>query len=302
MNSPASLHLDLDGAWAHEAVGEILDGAARLDCTPWGAPLRFSAPRGIIEAFYREVQAELPPFLLYGSGDYHYLTALWLRKLREPFTLISFDNHPDWDTRPPHWCCGNWISRALTLPHLRKAVVWGCGNFELEWPNRMFANHRGIRAGRLEVHPWSERLKPASRARWDAVTRENWRARFADFARSLAGGNLYVTVDIDCLASGQAATNWENGLFEAGEIAWALGQLRACGRLVGGDLCGAYSPLRYARFFQRLISTMDHPRLPLMDAEAAAACNLRSLEIIWPALTGGVSRGVPQEEGFTAIH
>ncbi|HIX36291.1 MAG TPA: arginase, partial [Candidatus Blautia pullistercoris] len=29
------------------------------------------------------------------SGNYHYLSKFWLEKLREPFSLLVFDNHTD---------------------------------------------------------------------------------------------------------------------------------------------------------------------------------------------------------------
>ncbi|XHR27829.1 MAG: hypothetical protein ACFUZC_18085 [Chthoniobacteraceae bacterium] len=285
MNSPLFLHLDLDGAWPRERILDLLPQAAYRDGRQWGPALRFTAQRKTVDAFYREIRGELAPFILYGSGDFHHLSALWIRSQTEPFTLVSFDNHPDWDTRPPHWCCGSWLSRAVELPCLRSATIWGPGNFELEWPNRGFANWEGIRAGRLAVRPWAERLKPASRNRWDAVTRENWREAFSTFAASLAGQRIYVTVDMDCLRLEEASTNWENGLFTAGDIAWALEQLHGAGTVVGGDVCGAYSAPRYARFFQRLAAAFDHPKLGPEVAAQAVEHNLASLATIWPALT-----------------
>src|SRR5207302_2541260 len=166
----------------------------------------------------------------------------WMRRIREPFTLVSFDNHPDWDVRPPRWACGGWINRALELPALRRAVVWGCGNFEFDWPHRMFANHAAQREGRLRVWPWEERLRPKARARRPGMTRENWRDKFDAFAAALAGERVYVTIDLDCLRAGESVTNWEQGLFSAEDIAHALGRLRArVGELAGGDVCGAWS-------------------------------------------------------------
>lgn len=285
MNPAPFLHLDLDGAWLHDDVSLIIPEAAYLDCRKWGPQLRFCAPPDLMESFHQETHLRLAPFLLYGSGDFHHLSALWLRKIDRPFMLVSFDNHPDWDIRPPRWCCGSWISRALELPNLQQATVWGLGNFELEWPNRVVANWDGIRAGRLDARPWAERLKPKSAKHWNSITRENWREHFASFAEGLAGTEVYVTVDIDCLDPRNAATNWENGLFTAQEIAWALDQLSASAEIVGGDLCGAYSPQHYARFTQRFAARMDHPKLPPVDPSVARERNLRTLGTIWPALT-----------------
>jgi hypothetical protein len=117
-------HLNLDDAWQDQPFG-----LPTVDARNWGPKLRFSAPPRLLAEFYREYQPRLlSPFLLYGSGDFHYLTALWLRRVAEPVTLVSFDNHPDWDVRPPKWGCGGWVNRALELPNVKHFAVWGCGN------------------------------------------------------------------------------------------------------------------------------------------------------------------------------
>jgi hypothetical protein len=46
-------------------------------------------------------------------------------------------------------------------------------------------------------------------------------------------------------------TNWESGRFSVADLQWALGKLRESCRIVGGDICGAYSPPKYARRKQR---------------------------------------------------
>jgi hypothetical protein len=49
------------------------------------------------------------------------------------------------------------------------------------------------------------------RQRKGAILRDNWRERFEEFAKRLAGENVYVTIDLDCLCVEQAVTNWESG-------------------------------------------------------------------------------------------
>ena len=277
-----AIHLNLDNAWPAGALP-----CATLDLTSWGPQLRFSAPSRLIEKFYRETQKELAPLLLYGSGDFHHLTALWVRQLAEPFVIISFDNHPDWDVRPPRWGCGGWVNRALELPHVQKISVWGCGNFECWWPAQLFGNRRAEREGRLEVHPWADGRPPSDQKRRGAILRGNWRARFEEFVRALAGSNVYVTIDLDCLRREEAVTNWESGRFMLEDIAWALTQLRgSSARIVGGDICGAFSPPAYARRKQRFAAEMDHPKLPARDLAAAAKINFRAFEALWPLLAG----------------
>ena len=291
-------YLDLDDAWGTGkpspvcrdpsplAGSRLMQSSGQVNLHHWGPRLRYHGKRHEVDAFYEEIKPRLTPFVLYGSGDYHYLAGVFLRAVPNPVTVISFDNHPDWDIRPPYWSCGGWVNRALELPNVRRVSVWGCGNFELSFPARLFANHRALRSGRLEVHAWAERQPESVRRRFDCMTRDNWRDRFEHFARSLAGQDLYVTVDLDCLRAEEAITNWENGLFTAQDIAWALRALRSTGTIVGGDLCGAYSLPEYARRVQRLAGNWDHPNKKSVDLAEARRVNHLTLARIWPALVG----------------
>ena len=277
-----ALHLNLDDAWRNEPVGLPV-----CDARSWAPRLRFSAPPRLIEAFYREHEADLAaPFLLYGSGDFHHLTALRLRRIAEPVVLVSFDNHPDWDVRPPKWACGAWVNRALELSHVRRASVWGCGNFECWWPQQIFGNRRAERSGILEVHPWADDRPLKDRQRKGAILRDDWRERFEEFAKCLGGKNVYVTIDLDCLRSEQATTNWESGRFTVADLEWALGKLREFAPIIGGDICGAYSPPKYARRKQRFAAEFDRPKLAPPNLDKARAINLATFEKLWPLLTG----------------
>ena len=64
------------------------------------------------------------------SGNYHYLSLLWLMKLQEDFNLVLFDHHPD--NQPPSFgqitSCGGWVLEATeTLPHLKNVFTYGVG-------------------------------------------------------------------------------------------------------------------------------------------------------------------------------
>jgi len=274
------LHLDLDDAWS-----DLPRDLPVLDAREWGPRLRFSAPSRLIEEFFREFNPRLAPFLVYGSGDFHHLSGLWIRRFTEPFVLVSFDNHPDWDVRPPRWACGGWINRALELPQVQKISVWGCGNFECWWPRNIFRNRHALRTGELEVHPWADGRSQVDQNRGGAILRLNWQAKFTQFVQSLGGSRVYITIDLDCLRAEDAVTNWESGRFTTDDVRWALSQLRSHAKIVGGDICGAFSPAKYARFKQRFIAKMDHPKLPPIDFEAARRTNRRAFETLWPALS-----------------
>ena len=64
------------------------------------------------------------------SGNYHYLSLLWLSKINTDFNLILFDHHPD--NQPPSFgqitSCGGWVLEATeSLPHLKGVFTYGVG-------------------------------------------------------------------------------------------------------------------------------------------------------------------------------
>lgn len=256
-----------------------------LQARNWGAQLRFCAPGRLIEKFYQEHQGKLAPFLLYGSGDFHHLTALWIRRVREPLAVVSFDNHPDWVLLPPKWACGGWVNRALEMAHVQRVSVWGCGNFECWWPHQLLGNRRAERAGKLEVHPWADDHPLRDRERRGAILQTDWRAHFDAFLEGIRAANVYVTIDLDCLRPEEAVTNWENGRFSVADLKWALQRLRERCRIVGGDICGAFSYPMYARWTQRSAAEFDHPKLTPPQSDEIRRINLGTLEKLWPALT-----------------
>ena len=256
-----------------------------MDVREEAKALRFITSASKINAFEAKYGSEFRPFTLLGSGDFHHLSAVWTRQFQEPFTLLSFDNHPDWDIRPPYWSAGAWINRALENPHVQSVAVWGCGSFECSFPTRFLGNRWAAKTHRLLIYPWRQR-----RVRYPAYLNPlrigNWKAMFLDWLDHNHDHKIYVTIDIDCLASGEAITNWENGRFTCTDLIWALGKLREKGAVIGGDLCGAWSRPRYATAFQKLAGWFDHPAAHEPARQDLLSSNLVTLERLWPVLTG----------------
>jgi hypothetical protein len=176
------------------------------------------------------------------------------------------------------------VNRALELPLVHRVSVWGCGNFECWWPGQIFGNRRAERAGRLEVHPWADQRSPENQQRRGAILRSNWREKFGQFVEALGASAVYVTIDLDCLRAEEAVTNWESGRFTVADVFWALSLLRQKNQIVGGDLCGAYSTPRYARWKQKFAAEIDHPRLTRPGPDEASRINRAAWAALWPVL------------------
>ncbi len=276
------VHFDLDGSMT--GVAQEL-GIPSVPLQEWGPALRFSAPSSLIKKFKELIPPHRKPFTLYGSGDFHHLSALFSEPQSEKISILSFDNHPDWDIRPPRWGCGGWINRALESSLVEVAMVWGCGNFELRWPHRLFANRAALQTKRLQVYYWKERYGNAPLPYGEGINRSDWRQRFTESLRLWSGRSVYLTIDMDCLATSEVTTNWEQGLFAVSDLTWAIEEIRSHTRLIGGDLCGGYSSQQYARWGQRLIATLDHPKLDPEIEKKAAAQNNQTVRALWSSLT-----------------
>ena len=88
------------------------EGATEVDFRQLEGTACYCDPEA--EALLQEAVAKLPLNALHwiDSGDYHYLSALWLRRLERPARLFLFDNHPD--DQPGAFgagllSCGSWV-------------------------------------------------------------------------------------------------------------------------------------------------------------------------------------------------
>lgn len=99
-----------------------------------------TAEKGIIDAI-----KGLPLNALHwiDGGDYHYLSALWLRRLTRPTRLVLIDNHPD-DQEPAFdkglLSCGGWIAHSRrTNPFLDDSSDHVYLSIDLDWLSPEFA-------------------------------------------------------------------------------------------------------------------------------------------------------------------
>lgn len=153
------------------------------------------------------------------SGNYHYLSLLWLEKCREPFELLMFDHHTD--MQPPAFgdilSCGGWLQTALdTNPFLHHVWLAGPPVGEEE------TARQDSRVTRLSLK--------------DMRDREGWGKRFACSGEGALP--LYISVDKDVLRQEDARTNWNQGELELETLLCCLKEASDRRPLIGMDVCG----------------------------------------------------------------
>lgn len=146
-----------------------------------------------------------PPSLSFlGSGDYHFLTYFHLRKFHFPLRLLLIDHHTDTEkSETPLLSCGNWMSWALKLPHLKEVLVFGP----------------------VQAHSLDARMKILSPSSLN-------KAELGKFP-------LYISIDKDVLAPEELKLGWEQGTWKLSKLLHVLSlALSQNESLIGADVCG----------------------------------------------------------------
>lgn len=164
----------------------------------------------------KDMPAEELHFL--DSGNYHYLSLLWLEKIKEPFSLVLFDNHPDMQT--PSFgeitSCGGWVKEALeTNPYLQTVYIVGANEALLKEAEE-----------KARVVIGAETLK---KSKADAK-----------------GNPLYLSFDKDVLRQEDARCDWDQGKMSLSEAMSLLSEIARNHRILGMDVCGEESDPRCA--------------------------------------------------------
>jgi arginase family enzyme len=281
--------LDLDGSVAAQA--------SLGDAAPWSTvqavamrdlaqPLRLWARA----ATMRNAAARLgaPPggpatVTMIGSGDYHHLAAPLMAQAREPVTVVHFDNHPDWVRWAPRWHCGSWVNQVLKLPQVARVVTLGPCSDDLVRPGLKGGNLGALDAGRIALFPWRHapsrvfhRIADGPGHRhanghivWRNLADSNTRRNLDLILPAIETAAIWLTIDKDVLAEDQALTNWDQGQMPLQAMLDLIRGIAAAKRIAGADICGEYSPPRFANPLKRIESRIDRPQRAASDAALA---------------------------------
>jgi arginase family enzyme len=246
-----------------------------------------------------------PSLAFLGSGDFHHASAMLIERaaayFREPFTVIHFDNHPDWVRFSGGMHCGSWVNRALSIPEVAKVITAGICSKDLQHPEWKGGNLAALRSGKLELFPYEQApssvrgqygvgagfRQHGSRIYWTCIGEMGLDA-FADLLVSRVSTEaVYITLDKDVLVREDAVTNWDQGKLRLDDAMHLIRALAGKFSIFGADVIGDYSPVRYAGGPWRQVrkwgeTLIDHPRVHLDASSIAAtneAANLRLLEL-----------------------
>ena len=155
------------------------------------------------------------------SGNYHYMSRIWLEKLNTPFRLVVFDNHTDMQPPAllPVLSCGSWIRDAAgAYQNIKGICVIG-------------PPEASVRETEAMEHVWfvtQEELDDGSGA-----------AKIKEVFASHAGTfPVYLSVDKDILSKEELDTNWDQGNVRVDELLSLAKDCLAGRKVLAVDLCG----------------------------------------------------------------
>ena len=158
---------------------------------------------------------------LLDNGNYHYLSALMTERIREPYTLVLIDHHPD--MQPSAFgcevlSCGSWVLNALlTQKNLKR--VFALGVEEALKEEALLCVREAI--GREEYERVRKKISFAYPKPEEVV------------------GGIYLSIDKAVLAKKFVKTNWDQGEMTLPQLEDILRDLCTNHKVIGMDLSGA---------------------------------------------------------------
>ena len=187
---------------------------------------------------------ELPRIRLLDSGNYHYMTRLWLTRMDQPFCLLVYDNHTD--MQPPAFggilSCGGWIAAALEeLENLKYVILVGPDEAAYEQVDEnlkdrvIFLSREKLQVMNDEERNWFLRETVSEVCNW-----RKSEGLQEDAEKFLP---LYISVDKDVLCTEDAQTTWSQGDMRLTTLVSGVQTVLECakessGKIAGVDICG----------------------------------------------------------------
>ena len=153
------------------------------------------------------------------SGNYHYVSGIWMNKLNEPFDLVLIDHHPDMQL--PQFgsviSCGGWVKQLMEgNPYVQNirlidVDVALLGNETLDQRVQVYSKQEVLSKACLQK---PEEKRP-----------------------------VYISLDKDVLNYSNARTQWSQGKMTFLELKQILTRLFSECDVLGMDICGESAEL-----------------------------------------------------------
>ncbi len=233
--APAVIWMNFSGVYSGEICAET-EGSRQVDLSMLEGTNCYcdaSAQEKIIKCL-----ASLPLAAVHmiDSGNYHYVTRLWIEQNPEPFHLVVLDNHTDMQLPAFEGLlsCGGWIADALDHCAALSSVT-------------IIGPDEKAFSGADESH--RNKVKLISREELKDASSGVGRGPAEKLLKAVRETALpvYLSIDKDVFSEEYAATAWSQGELtwtQAEELLKALFEgLSLCGkRLLGIDICGESDP------------------------------------------------------------
>ena len=189
------------------------------DCTDILGSLYFCSDDARTELEKRLAYIPVNALHFIDSGDYHYVSLLFLQRINQPFSLLLFDHHSDCMESAfggGLLTCGSWVLHALeNLPNLKKAVL----------------------VGPADEDKTAEQLLKDSRITW--VTESEFEQQKEALCKELLKWPVYISLDKDVLSKEEAVTDWSQGNMRLSKLFNFLTEAKNLGVVfLGMDVCG----------------------------------------------------------------
>lgn len=156
---------------------------------------------------------------LMDSGNYHYMSRLFLEACKKNVSLVMLDNHTDMQPAAllPVLSCGSWLMDTLReVPEVREVFLIGPPEEALHRiPEEMRKSISIISREQMETGEWKKKLNTF-----------------------IPEYPVYFSVDKDVLSPEVCRTNWDQGIMTLAQLKEILEHFLEKYPVAGADICG----------------------------------------------------------------
>ncbi len=150
------------------------------------------------------------------SGNYHYMTRLWIEQITQPFDLLVLDHHTDMEVPmlKELLTCGSWLRDAVEgQENLKEVYLIGPEQKDVD------------------------RIEDCHEERMHIITQEQMHQE-SRRKKAEGGRPIYISIDKDVMGEQWARTAWTQGDMTLEEMCGILDDFIKKREVLGVDICG----------------------------------------------------------------